>query len=272
LAVALFVAIAPGTRLAAQPGFLGLDGDSAGAREETTSPKASAPMMAAPDAGRLSADQALQTYERRSQQQSSALLGYSDTTIVEAELPDTAQHGLYELKRHYAAPKTLEFTPVRFVGDGFVKGNVIIRLLQSEAEHVGKGDSSQTAITTGNYKFSFKSVEELDGRTVYVYQVKPRQKRPGMFKGRVFLDAYTGAMCRAEGTLVKSPSWFVKKIEFVQDYAEVGGFTLPVHLRSLAKARIVGRTLVDVVHRDYHATTSEAAVIPASATLSGSSH
>jgi len=58
-------------------------------------------------------------------------------------------------------------------------------------------------------------------------------------------------MVRAEGRPVKSPSLFVKKIDFVQDYADIGPFTFPVHIHSEATARIVGRAIVDVYQRDY---------------------
>ena len=86
---------------------------------------------------------------------------------------------------------------------------------------------------------------------MHIYQVKPHKKRVGLFKGRVYLDVHTGTLVRAEGSVVKSPSFFVKHIEFWQEYADVQSFTLPVHIHSEAKARIVGRTIVDIVHRDY---------------------
>jgi hypothetical protein len=62
---------------------------------------------------------------------------------------------------------------------------------------------------------------------------------------------HTGTLVRAEGSMVKSPSFFVKHIEFLQEYADVRSFTLPVHVHSEAKARIVGKTIVDITHRDY---------------------
>ena len=50
---------------------------------------------------------------------------------------------------------------------------------------------------------------------------------------------------------MKSPSLFIKKIDFIQDYADIGPFTFPVHIHSEATARIVGRAIVDVYQRDY---------------------
>jgi hypothetical protein len=205
---------------------------------------------------RMAPDLALRTYENRVLQQSSQLASYSASTLIRAELPDTSQAGEFELERHYVAPRTLEFKAVHFSGDGFVKTNVISRLLQSEVDHLQKDDLATTALSPANYKFAYKGTSDIDGRTVHVFEVKPRTKRAGLFKGRIYLDTLSGSLVRAEGNVVKSPSLFVKKVEFVQDYADVNGFTLPTHVHSEARARIVGRTVVDIYERDYQPVAS----------------
>ncbi len=112
---------------------------------------------------------------------------------------------------------------MNFTGDSFVKTNVIARLLQSEVEHAKSTDNSDTAITTENYKFTYKGVQEVEGQPLcHVFQVKPRKNRVGLFKGTVYLNVYTAGMVRAEGKMVKSPSFFVKNIEFSQDYTRGG--------------------------------------------------
>ena len=194
--------------------------------------------------------------------QAEELISYSARTVVHAELPDTSQSGEFELQQHYAAPRTLEFKAVRFTGDGFVKNNVITRILQSEVEHLQKDDMSRTVLNSTNYKFSYKGTGELRDRVVHLYQVKPIKKRAGLFRGHIFLDAHTGSLVRAEGSLVKSPSFFIKKVDFVQDYADVGPFTLPVHIHSESKTRLVGRAVVDIYQHDYQpvASSTRAAV------------
>ena len=215
----------------------------------------------------MSPELALATFLHHTEQQVSGLASYSAITVIHAELPDTSQSGEYELQRRFEAPHTLLFTPLHFTGDGFVKSNVITRLLQSEVDHVQKDDPAETAITPANYKFTYKGASRVGDRLVHVYQVKPRKKHTGLFKGRVYLDAQAGTLVRVEGNVVKSPSFFVKHIEFVQDYADVQSFTLPVHIHSEAKARIVGRTIVDIVHRDYQpvpvTSTQTARQVPA---------
>jgi hypothetical protein len=210
-----------------------------------------APLVAPPVLPRMAPELALQVCRGRSVVQAEQLASYSATTVIHAQLPDTSQSGEYEVQQHYLAPRTLAFKALRFTGDAFVKTNVIIRLLQSEVDHVQKDDPTQNAISPANYKFSYKGTNELEGRMVHVYQLKPRQKRAGLFKGRIYVDAYTGSLVRAEGRPVKSPSLFIKKIDFVQDYADIGPFTFPVHIHSEATARIVGRAIVDVYQRDY---------------------
>lgn len=214
-------------------------------------------LTAATPVPQLAPDLALQQYEQHSRRQSENLVAYTAKTVIKASLPETSQYGEYELERHFAAPRNLQFKPIRFTGDGFVKSNVITRLLQSEVDHLQKDDTSLTALSSANYKFSYKGKTQIGNQLVHLYQVKPRKKRVGLFKGRIYLSTDTGSLVRAEGTLVKSPSFFIKKIDFVQDYADVNSFTFPVHIHSEAATRLVGRTVVDMFQTDYQPIRSE---------------
>src|SRR5512142_1012044 len=96
---------------------------------------------------RMAPELALQMYELRTAEQDAKLSEYSDHMVVEAELPDTSQRGEYELVRNYSArPRQLSFRTVKYTGDSFVKTNVITRFLQSEVDHVQKGDPAASAI------------------------------------------------------------------------------------------------------------------------------
>ncbi len=201
---------------------------------------------------RLAPELALQLFMQHNAQQAERLAEYTDDTLIQAELPNTSQKGEYELVRNYSAqPRSLSFRSIKFTGDNFVKNNVITRLLQSEVDHVEKADPAASAISEANYKFSYKGTEELDGKLMHVYQIKPRRKDPSLFKGKIFVDARTGSLRRAEGTVSKSPSFFVRKIEFVQTFEDIDGFTVPVEMRSTAKARIIGKAIVSIFHRGY---------------------
>ena len=211
----------------------------------------------------MSPELALQTYQARAAQQAVGISSYTSTSVIRAELPETKQQGEYEVKRQYSAPKSLLFTALRFTGDAFVKTSVITRLMQSEVEHVQKDDSASMAFTAVNYKFSYKGLQVVDGRTLHQFQVKPRRRRVGLMRGNLYLDARTGSLVHLDGVPAKSPSVFLSKIRVSQDFADFGPFTLPVHMHSEAKASMVGRTIVDVYQRDYQVVpgTQQAALV-----------
>lgn len=200
---------------------------------------------------RMPQELALKTYLRRAQGQLSGLGAYSDTMQIEAYLPSSLQYGKFQLRRTFQAPASIAYQPLRFEGDGFVKSNIILRILRADQKHMKNDEHTRTAITDANYKFSYKGVRVLAGASAYVYEVKPRKKRVGLFKGRIYVDPYSASLRRAEGKLAKSPSFFIKKVEFVQDYDNVGGFDMPASLHSVTTTRIIGRAIVDVTHTDY---------------------
>jgi hypothetical protein len=179
----------------------------------------------------------------------------SDETLIKAELPDTRQTGEFLLKRTYSAPRSLDYSPVKFSGDEFVKHQVIARVLQGEVNHVKKGDGPTLAVVEDNYKFAFKGAEHLNGQAVYAFEVKPRRKKSGLFKGKIFIDCRSGHIVRATGRLSPSPSWWIKKVVFTKDYADIDSFTLPVRIQALAQARVIGRVSITVLHDGYQVSS-----------------
>ncbi len=201
---------------------------------------------------RMAPELALSVFMKQMQYQSERLESYSDTTFIEAELPDSSQKGEYELVRSYSAqPRSMTYRSVKFTGDRFVKTNVITRVLQSEVDHVSKGNPAASALTEDNYKFSYKGSDQINGYLVHVYHLKPRRKDPSLFKGKIYVDAYSGSLRRVEGSASKSPSFFVRKVEFTQDFQDIEGFTVPVEMHSTAKARIIGKTIISIFHKSY---------------------
>lgn len=194
---------------------------------------------------------ALQVFEDGNERQAIELRGYTATTLVTVELPDISQRGEFELQRVYVAPKTLEFKPLRFTGDNFVKTNVIARLLQSEIDHLRNPQQVATAINRTNYKIIYTGTTQIDGRLVHAFQLKPRKRRVGLFEGRMFLDAFNGNLVRKEGRLVRTPSFVLKRVEFTQDYMDIGHFTFLRHAHSVASTRLIGRTTVDISNSNY---------------------
>jgi hypothetical protein len=146
--------------------------------------------------------------------------------------------------RRISALGRITYEVLRFEGDGTVKNQVIARYLTAEAEaqaEARKDQAPSLAVTPANYKFKYKSRSQLDGRDVYIFQVMPRQKRQGLFKGDLWIDAGTYLRVQESGYLVKSPSIFLKKVAFVRKYQIRDGISVPLQVQSVVDTRLAGQ-------------------------------
>jgi hypothetical protein len=186
------------------------------------------------------------TYQEQVVRQLTDLAEFADQTCIEAEVSGLSHKGQFCLIRSFSAPHSLDYTPLNVVGDSFIKNNVILRFLQSDVEHVQH--SANLAILEDNYKFYYQGTEDLDDRQLYAFAVKPRRKSPDLFKGKILIDPRTSCIIRAVGHVSNSPSWWIKRIDFIQDYDMAGGFALLVRAESVTQVRIIGRVLVTLRH------------------------
>jgi len=136
------------------------------------------------------------------------------------------------------------------------------RLPGPGATHDASGPTSQHANAHADQHLN----AQVNGTDAYIFEVKPRAKAAGLFKGKIYVDASQGSLLRAEGRLVKSPSIFIKKIEFTADYADFDGVTLPVRIHSLTATRLVGEAIVDISTPKYH-FAAEPPIVAAAASL-----
>jgi hypothetical protein len=83
-------------------------------------------------------------------------------------------------------------------------------------------------------------LQQSDGLTVHIFQVTPRHKQVGFFKGEIWIDAKTYLKVRESGRLVKTPSIFLKKIQFVRQYEIRDGISVLRQVRTVADTRLVG--------------------------------
>ena len=192
----------------------------------------SAATVAAPDS-------VVENYWAAEQQQERALQGASMEVEIEASLPKLKKHGRLHGLRRISRLGRITYEALRFEGDNSVKNYVIARYLAAEAEAQADGSPS-LAVTPANYKFKYKGPEQSSGQAVEVFQVTPRHKLVGLFKGEIWIDANTFLRVRESGRLVKNPSIFLKKIDFVKEYEIQGGISVPRQIHSIVDTRLVG--------------------------------
>jgi hypothetical protein len=113
------------------------------------------------------------------------------------------------------------------------------------------------AVTPENYKFKYKGKAAWNGRDVRVFQVTPRKKRQGLFKGEVWIDAATYLRVRESGRLVKNPSIFLKRVEFVRNYDIQDGIAVPRRVESVVETRLVGKAELTIDFTNFSIDGSE---------------
>ena len=139
----------------------------------------------------------------------------------------------------FGTPKELTFD-----GDNSVKKEAIARFLASEVQQAQSG--IDLGITPANYKFKFKHTQNLAGQKLLIFQLSPRKKEVGLFKGDLWLDAQTYMPVRESGRWVKTPSVILKSMEFVRFYDLQNGVSRLQRLESRADTRLFGPVTVKI--------------------------
>lgn len=180
-----------------------------------------------------------------------SLRGASMEVEIEATLPRLQKTGRLQALRRISDLGRITYEALKFEGDNSIKKNVIARYLSAEAEASERNERSEAlAVTPDNYKFKYKGQREANGRMAHIFELKPRKKRVGLYKGELWLDAQTSLPLREAGRFVKNPSIFLKRVEFTREYDIVNGVSVPRQVHSTIHTRLVGKAELLIHYRN----------------------
>jgi hypothetical protein len=205
--------------------------------------------LLASDAQSMVPQAVVENYAAASDAQNARLRGASMEVEIEASLPKLKKQGRLHALRHISRLGRITYDAVVFDGDNSVKNNVIARYLAADTQ-AQTSDLSLLAMTPANYKFKYMGKLDQDGRQVHVFQLTPRKKQVGLFKGELWLDKETCLPVRESGRLVKVPSIFLRRIEFVREYDIREGLAIPRSIESTVETRLVGKAELTVRFRN----------------------
>ena len=177
---------------------------------------------------------------------------------IHASLPRLKKHGRLHALRHISKLGRITYEHLAFEGDGTIKNQVIARYLAAEVAAQTE-NAPALAVTPANYKFSFKSKAQVDGRATYVFTVNPRKKSVGLFKGEVWIDAATYLPVLESGYWVKSPSIFLKRVAFVRKFEIRDGKSVPRQVASTVDTRIWGPAELEIDFTNFSVDETPAA-------------
>jgi hypothetical protein len=196
----------------------------------------------------------LARYLAHAAQQQEGLRGVKMEMDIDAKLPKLQKTGKFHAFRSISKVGQITYQGLKFIGDNTIKNDVIARYLRAENE---TKDVAQLAITPANYKFKYKGLKADDGHLVHVFHVKPIKKSVGLFDGELWLDAQTCLPVRESGRFVKSPSIFLKKIEFVREYDIKDGIAIPRHILSTVDTRLWGPAEMSIDYSNFSPSSDD---------------
>jgi hypothetical protein len=190
----------------------------------------------------------VENYCAATKRQQEMLKAASMEVEISGSIPKLKKQGRLHALRHITALGRITYDAFRFQGDDTVKNNVIAKYLQAEEQ---SQQNAAIAVTPENYRFKYKGRNQLDGREAHVFQVTPKKKRQGLYKGELWVDAETSLRVQEAGYLVKNPSIVLRKVRFVRRYEIRDGIAVPRQMQSVADTWLVGKTELTVDYTNF---------------------
>jgi len=133
---------------------------------------------------------------------------------------------------------------------------VVRRVLDHEVQTTS--DWHDSAVTSANYEFNLVGREQSKDCNCYVLAMTPKREAKDLIKGKVYVDPESFQIRRIAGELVKSPSWWVKRVDVTLLFNEVRGMWLQTAAHADAEVRLFGRHVLESHDLGYR--TEEAVV------------
>lgn len=152
----------------------------------------------------------------------------------------------------YTAPDKLEFSVVSESGSRLLLNRVLLKLLDSERDAFK--EQKQIELSPENYDFESQGLDTSGDDPSYILGVTPRKETKFLYRGKVWIDAHDFALAHMEGQPAKSPSFWIKDTQIDSTWADVQGFWLVQHNRSVSHIRLGGTATLTIDYSDYQVT------------------
>jgi hypothetical protein len=170
----------------------------------------------------------------------------------------------------YAAPGTETFTSSSEKGSEFVLHHVFQRLMEEEKQRVRSDKDPDSLITPDNYTFEIVGTEGIGSLNCSVVHAVPKYKRTDLFEGEIWIDNKNFAIVKITGHLAKSPSFWIKQVDFSRNYQMIGGFWPLSKEEAISVIRIFGKETLTVNYQNY--TVNGSGALQSNSTSSSHEH
>jgi hypothetical protein len=194
----------------------------------------------------------LEQYLKASKASQEAMRGMKMSVEMRASIPRLDREGGMKATRNVSAMGEVSYSGMTFDGHDSIKREVIARFLQADVE---ASKQPSIGITPANYKFKYWGLYGTGDWQLHLFELTPKRKAPGLFKGWIWVEAKTGLPVREEGRFVKNPSVFLKRWDFARDYDVRSGVAQLSYVSSTVMTRIVGEAKGTIRYDNYQPST-----------------
>ncbi len=167
---------------------------------------------------------------------------------ISASVPKLKEQGHLRALRNISKVGQITYHVLGFQGNNTIKSQVIARYLQAEQQGQHSGNLE---ITPANYKFKYKGEWPFETKQAYLFQISPRKKRVGLFKGEIWVDAATYLPVYEKGRFVKNPSVFFKRVIFERAFSIANGMAVPRYMSSTIDTRVIGKVEININYSNF---------------------
>ena len=205
-------------------------------------------------AGSRNQTEILDAVEKAEKDREARLLGYFvHESYALFRRGDRDPSAVMDVATTYIKDKGKSYQVVRESGSRI--GRFILKKILQNEEQLSQGQQRADAlITSRNYDMSVPDsvVHELYGRNCLVLQINPKRSSPYLLDGKIWVDATNYHVVRVEGTATATAALGLSGRPMVErDYAEVNGFPVAIHARSVSSQVLLGETVVEIKYENY---------------------
>jgi hypothetical protein len=200
----------------------------------------------------------LSRYHSSADAQQKALLSVAMEVEVQGNYPKLHKQARLRVQRNVSPRGAVSYRELDYSGDSAFR-EVLLEIVPKV--DVEGHDLLVPMLSADNYTFKEKAVMDYYGRKTHVFEFKPKNKGSVMaVQGELWLDAQTAMPVREFGKYLKSPSMFVKNLEYVRDFEIRGGVAYPKSSQNTAEIRTVGKAQVALSFSNFTKSDNSALV------------
>lgn len=149
--------------------------------------------------------------------------------------PKLRSDGWMEVRTSYEAARGFRYEVLAEGGSERIRERALMAVLKAEQKLASPAAARLSAFTADNY-----AISELPSKNGFRrVRLVPLRRDQTLVDGEGVLDEH-GCLKTVRGKLAKSPSFWVKWVTMVREYACVNGTSVPVRVESTADVRFAG--------------------------------